>query len=200
MEVVSTMDKIKKQINPEYLGEVLGDGITTVAIDCYSKYHFASMENEVLIITSDKNKAMFYEEVFKDTDLKIEYLPENIEDDKNFEFIKMLCEEHDLKVFYMPKLERLAKTEEEEEKLGEITRKIENLIGGYSEFYPGEIPVDLLDELTLGDYGDIIVNATKKALKIANDVFTKKLFLDLHEGQFMIFQERVFCIDPILEL
>lgn len=191
-------------VSPSSLGNLVGTGSYTLVLQPFYWLKKSSIGNPVFIITEEKEKFNFLENLYKNSSAKVERL--NKEDfTDEYQEIFSLLEQNGFDIFYSTKME---KVEYLNLKLWDAFSESSGF--GTTSYTSKSLPVDYLVEEFESNYlyftqQDIIeekaktvFNAVKKALSAVKESEDSEFMIDIHEQQFVSYEGEIFCIDPVL--
>jgi hypothetical protein len=197
-------EDLKQDFDYKKIGNIIATGSTTIIIEPNKKYNVSKIKNPVLHITKDKIKKEFLKKLFLNTEVEIEDLKTKKLPQATREIIEYL-QKQGIIFYYSTKMESY-QIDDEELLYGieaintnnwDIKYNSKNFdVNDFCDNLKKQVEMRLENE-TLDKYQELIIDKIKESLKAVKQI-NKTFKIDLHDEQFCIYKNKVFCIDPVL--
>lgn len=189
-------------------GEMIGAGQYSIIIKVSNEWNTSDIKKPVMVITRDLTKFELLSNIFKNTEVKIERISkdEELYPDQILEF-EFLKHEMDVDIFYMTELEQYQMTEDSAEMLRgfsegywESRYKTKSLNG---EAIKDDLEAEALNLEDMLEYQiedkEQVITAVVESFNALNELSNNyEVGYDLHDEQFVCYNDRVYCVDPVV--
>jgi len=218
-EYKNSFHKIEKILDPEIFGSILGAGSQSLVITPYSEFNVSNIENPVLIISLEKEKFDFLDLLFANSSAKVEKVNKSLLSD-DYKYVVKLLESEGFSLFYCSKLESVSTDDLiiEDEPFDYISDKFEQEVFSPKSVNSTEVDFILessftealeymsskvtLENSAVSKYqalSENLITAMKESLEAVKKLDPKDSFIfDFHNEQFMQYNGKVMCVDPVL--
>jgi hypothetical protein len=200
--------------DPTMFGKVIGAGYFSFVVDPYLEYIDSEVKNIndiVLIITKEKDKFRFLKNYLNE-EIYIKNISYNNLSEEVRDYLTILHEEYSYDFFYISRLKNCFIDRENNIFFKNIFDYFDNLVEdiGYIEDFNYKmlgdylpiIKTDIIDiaediEKNNNFYFDFIDSILKSFQSIIN-LKLSSFKIDIHEDQFLLKDNKFYCIDPII--
>lgn len=217
---------LSTSVDPETLGSVIGAGSQTIVISPYleCKANDLEIESCVMVITKEVEKYTYFESLFKDYEEKMlqKFVTEELWDEMQYLFDMLLSEGWN--IFYMKKFEPYTVDTRSDlfKAMNEFTSNSWHnefhVRADTLDFYLEELESSAMtlketrldeefdedeDEATVtiefdSEEAKVFSALTESFTALGQSEIESNFKFDLHENQFVAYQDKLICIDPVL--